>query len=146
MPQTDTEGALQLGEDLRARSPRAPGRADAEPATISVGITMFGGEQRRGAEAVLVAADQAMYRAKEEGRNQIALFRDPASRREPDAGRRPRRGSATRSPTTGSASTPSRSAASLGRDRALRAAAADDRDEGELLPAASFIERAERSG
>ena len=38
---------------------------------------MFGGKDGAGAEAVLVAADQAMYRAKEEGRNRIALFRRP---------------------------------------------------------------------
>ena len=52
--------------------------ADAEAVTISVGITMFGGKPRGGAEAVLVAADQAMYRAKQGGRNRIALFRDPS--------------------------------------------------------------------
>ena len=78
MPQSDTAGALQLGEDLRAQvAENAAAGLDIEQATISVGITMFGGERGIGAEAVLVAADQAMYRAKEEGRNQIALFQDP---------------------------------------------------------------------
>ncbi|HWB70418.1 MAG TPA: GGDEF domain-containing protein, partial [Solirubrobacterales bacterium] len=78
MPQTDTAGALQLGEDLRAQVAEGPPPGvDAPAATISVGITMFGGDRELGAEAVLVAADQAMYRAKEEGRNQIALFQDP---------------------------------------------------------------------
>ena len=78
VPQTDTAGALQLGEDLRAQV--AEGRIEAEQGagTISVGITMFGGGLEAGAEAVLVAADQAMYRAKEDGRNRIALFHDPS--------------------------------------------------------------------
>src|SRR3954465_2446565 len=62
MPQSDTAGALQLGEDLRAQvAETAAAGLDMEQATISVGITMFGGERGVGAEAVLVAADQAMY-------------------------------------------------------------------------------------
>src|SRR5262249_56983420 len=76
MPQTDTGGALQLGEDLRAEvADGFPVDSDLGAATISVGITMFGGKGGgAGAEAVLVAADQAMYRAKGEGRNRTALF------------------------------------------------------------------------
>src|SRR3954469_8695055 len=66
MPQTDTAGALQLGEDLRAEvADGFPADSELGAATISVGITMFGAESSAGAEAVLVAADQAMYRAKE---------------------------------------------------------------------------------
>lgn len=149
MPQSDTAGALQLGEDLRAQVAESAAPApDAESTTISVGITMFGGERDVGAEAVLVAADQAMYRAKEEGRNQIALFQDP---REP---RRRTRGRQTTTARIREALThdrlslhtqPIRSLASGGIERyelLLRMTG----DQGELLPAASFIATAERSG
>jgi diguanylate cyclase (GGDEF)-like protein len=149
MPQSDTAGALQLGEDLRAQvAESAVPVADAESATISVGITMFGGEREVGAEAVLLAADQAMYRAKGEGRNQIALFEDP---------REPRRHLQRRQTTTARIrdalthdrlslhTQPIRSLASGGIERyelLLRMTG----ENGELLPAASFIEAAERSG
>ena len=46
--------------------------------TISVGIAMFGRKPRGSSEGVLVAADQAMYTAKQGGRDRIALFRDPS--------------------------------------------------------------------
>ena len=110
---------------------------------------MFGGKRDVGAEAVLVAADQAMYRAKEEGRNRIALFHGPEDpeRREP-----------LRAQTTSArirdalthdrlrlASQPIHNLASGGVERyelLLRMTG----DDGELLPAASFIEVAERSG
>jgi diguanylate cyclase (GGDEF)-like protein len=148
MPQTDTTGALQLGEDLRAQvaegvrpTPEAPG------ATISIGVAMFGGGLG-GAEAVLVAADQAMYRAKEGGRDRIALFRDPS---EPQRGPKRRQTTAARirDALTGERlslqTQPIRSLASGGIERyelLLRMRS----EEGELLPAASFIEAAERSG
>jgi diguanylate cyclase (GGDEF)-like protein len=149
MPQTDTDGALRLGEDLRAEVAEdvAPG-PDGESSTISVGITMFGSEADVSAEAVLVAADQAMYRAKEEGRNQISLFRDPG---EPE--RLQRRGQTTSARIRDALthdrlslhSQPIRSLASGGIERyelLLRMTG----DNGELLPAAAFIEAAERSG
>ena len=150
MPQTDVEGAMHLGEDLRAQvADSVRPASDAEPATISVGITMFGGgEKGAGAEAVLVAADQAMYRAKEGGRNQIALFRDPNEpQREPE--RRQTTAARIRDALTDDRlslhTQPIRSLASGGIERyelLLRMTS----DEGELLPAASFIEAAERSG
>jgi diguanylate cyclase (GGDEF)-like protein len=80
MPQSDTAGAMQLGEDLRAAVAEGSlSAAEQGSSTISVGITMFGGMRDAGAEAVLVAADQAMYRAKEEGRDRVALFEDPGA-------------------------------------------------------------------
>jgi diguanylate cyclase (GGDEF)-like protein len=148
-PQTDTAGALQLGEDLRAQVAESARPApEAAPATISVGITMFGGKDATGAEAVLVAADQAMYRAKEEGRNQIALFRDPEEpRRDPE--RRQTTAARIRDAITDDRlslhTQPIRSLASGGIERyelLLRMRS----EEGELLPAASFIGAAERSG
>jgi diguanylate cyclase (GGDEF)-like protein len=148
MPQSDVSGALQLGEDLRAQVAEESAGSNAEGATISVGITMFGGERGVGAEAVLLAADQAMYSAKEEGRNQIALFQDP------DEPKRLQRRRQTTSAKIREALThdrlslhtqPIRSLASGGIERyelLLRMTG----DDGELLPAAAFIEAAERSG
>jgi diguanylate cyclase (GGDEF)-like protein len=149
MPQTDTTGALHLGEDLRAQVAESVSPApDEAAATISVGITMFGGERGIGAEAVLLAADQAMYRAKEDGRNQIALFQDPDE---------PKRQHQRRQTTTARIrdaltndrlslhTQPIRSLASGGIERyelLLRMTG----ENGELLPAAAFIETAERSG
>jgi diguanylate cyclase (GGDEF)-like protein len=149
MPQTDTAGALQLGEDLRAQVAESAAPApDAENATISVGITMFGGEQNAGGEAVLIAADQAMYRAKAEGRNKIALFQDPAESRRYE-GRRQTTSARIRDALTHDRlslhTQPIRSLASGGIERyelLLRMTG----ENGELLPAASFIETAERSG
>jgi diguanylate cyclase (GGDEF)-like protein len=149
MPQTDTAGALQLGEDLRAQVAEGFSQnAEIAPASISVGITMFGGQSGAGTEAVLLAADQAMYRAKEEGRNRIMLFQAPGEAADP----------ARRAQTTSArirdaltqdrlslATQPIRSLANGGIERYelfLRMTG----EGGELLPAASFIEVAERSG
>ncbi len=148
MPQTDTEGALQLGEDLRAQvAEHARPSPEADPVTISVGVTMFGGEQTESPESVLVAADQAMYRAKEDGRNQIALYREPG---ETEAPRRRQTTSARiRDALTQDRlslhTQPIRSLASGGIERyelLLRMTS----DDGQLLPAADFIGAAERSG
>jgi len=149
MPQTDTAGALQLGEDLRAQVAESTGSdQDGDGATISVGITMFGGERGVGAEAVLVAADQAMYRAKEEGRNQIALFQDPGEP-ERQARRRQTTSARIRDALTQDRlslhTQPIRSLASGDVERYELLLRMTDAD-GELLPAASFIEAAERSG
>jgi diguanylate cyclase (GGDEF)-like protein len=150
IPQTDVEGAMQLGEDLRSQvAETVRPTSDADPATISVGITMFGGgEKGTGSEAVLVAADQAMYRAKEAGRNQIILCRDP-SEPQHDPERRQTTAARIRDAITGDRlslhTQPIRSLASGGIERyelLLRMRS----EEGELLPAASFISAAERSG
>jgi diguanylate cyclase (GGDEF)-like protein len=148
MPQTDTAGALQLGEDLRSQVLEGlPLNSEIGGATISVGITMFGGKSGAGAEAVLVAADQAMYQAKAEGRNRIMLFHAPA---ESEAMARVQTTSARiRDALTQNrlrlATQPIRSLTSGGIERyelLLRMTG----DSGELLPASSFIEAAERSG
>lgn len=148
MPQTDTAGALQLGEDLRAQvAENAQLAPESAGTTISVGITMFGGG-RGGSEAVLAAADQAMYRAKEGGRNQIALFRDPS---EPQRGPRRQQSTAARirdaltEDRLSLHTQPIRSLASGGIERYELLLRMTD-EAGQILPAASFIEAAERSG
>jgi diguanylate cyclase (GGDEF)-like protein len=148
MPQTDTAGAVQLGEDLRAEvAAEFPAGREPGPATISVGITMFGGQRGVTAEAVLIAADQAMYRAKAEGRDRVALFQDPSEREAP------RRGQSTSAQIRDAlthnrlslASQPIHNLTSGGIERyelLLRMTGAD----GDLLPASAFIQAAERSG
>ncbi|HVO55093.1 MAG TPA: EAL domain-containing protein [Solirubrobacterales bacterium] len=148
MPQTDTAGAVQLGEDLRAEvADGFPAESELGGTTISVGISIFG-KGGSGAEAVLVAADQAMYRAKEEGRNRIALFE------EPEAGTLdPRRGQTTSARIRDAltqdrlalATQPIHDLASgvIARYELLLRMAGEG---GELLPARSFIEVAERTG
>jgi diguanylate cyclase (GGDEF)-like protein len=149
MPQTDTAGAMQLGEDLRAQVAEGLAQgAEIGEATISVGITMFSGSDAVGAEAVLVAADQAMYQAKSEGRNRITLFHAPGENG--DTAKRAQTTSARiRDALTQNrfhlATQPIRSLTSGGIERyelLLRMTG----DDGELLPASSFIEAAERSG
>jgi diguanylate cyclase (GGDEF)-like protein len=149
MPQSDVEGALQLGEDLRLQV------ADdfvAEPelvgATISVGITMFGAESDGGAEAVLAAADEAMYRAKAEGRDRISLFESPVEATKVDS-RRMTTSAKIRNAITQNrlslATQPIHSLADGAIERfelLLRMRG----ESGELLPARSFIGVAERSG
>ncbi|HEY5941619.1 MAG TPA: EAL domain-containing protein [Solirubrobacterales bacterium] len=149
MPQTDTAGAMQLGEDLRNQVAEGlPANVELEGATISVGISMFGGQDEVAAEAVLVAADEAMYQAKKEGRNQIMLFHTPGES-EKKAQRTQTVSARIRDALTQDrlrlATQPIRSLASGGIERyelLLRMTG----DDGELLPASSFIEAAERSG
>lgn len=149
MPQTDTTGALQLGEDLRTQVAEGLGPgSELDGATISVGIAMFGGQGEVAAEAVLVAADEAMYQAKKQGRNRIMLFHTPGGNGE-KAERMQTTSARIRDALTQDrlrlATQPIRSLASGGIERyelLLRMTG----DEGELLPAASFIEAAERSG
>jgi diguanylate cyclase (GGDEF)-like protein len=149
MPQTDTAGALQLGEELRSQVAEAVAPSpEGAGATISVGITMFGASREVAAEAVLVAADQALYRAKEEGRNRIALFEDPSE------GQRSRPAQLTTTARIRDALTQNRlslatqpiqnlSSGGVERYEVLLRMAGEG---GELLPAAEFIEAAERVG
>jgi diguanylate cyclase (GGDEF)-like protein len=148
MPQSDVEGALQLGEDLRVEVADAfAGDPELAGASISVGITMFGAEADGGAEAVLAAADQAMYRAKAEGRNRISLFEAPVEA-VGDARRLTTSAKIRNALTQNRLSLATQPIASLA-DGAIERFELLLRmrgEAGELLPASAFIGVAERSG
>jgi diguanylate cyclase (GGDEF)-like protein len=60
----------RLRPRARPRKPRTRGRRPEEIITVSIGVAEHGGKLER-AEDVIRAADQALYRAKEGGRNQV---------------------------------------------------------------------------
>jgi diguanylate cyclase (GGDEF)-like protein len=149
VPQTDAGGAMALGEDLRVQvAIGCAEETDQAKVTISIGIMLFDGKSRTGAEAILVAADQAMYRAKAEGRDRVAVFTGPDEQRRA---------------TAAGLTTSARIRDALTQDR-LRLAGQPildlasggivryelllrmTGDNGELLPAAQFIGVAERTG
>jgi diguanylate cyclase (GGDEF)-like protein len=149
MPQSDVEGALQLGEDLRVQvADDFRTEPDLVGATISVGITMFGAESDGGAEAVLAAADEAMYRAKAEGRDRISLFEAPVEATHSDARRLTTSAKIRNALTQNRLSLATQPIQSLadGVVQRFELLLRMRGESGELLPARSFIGVAERSG
>lgn len=75
MPQTGREGALVEGERIREIIAAAPfgDVGDARPVTVSGGVSVLDHENMLNAEDLLRAADQALYEAKRNGKNQVVL-------------------------------------------------------------------------
>jgi diguanylate cyclase (GGDEF)-like protein/PAS domain S-box-containing protein len=148
LPQTDRDGAILFAEDLRREVRLQTKTIGPAPVTVSIGVAMFGGETEDGGEPALVAADLAMYEAKEQGRDRVALVEEPQEAR----GLRPPR-----------LSTSALIRDALVRDRLvlyqqpiidLRSGRADRHElllriaeeDGEMIPAARFIQTAEQFG
>ncbi len=75
LPETDAHGAYAVASNIfkaieRLEIPHAKSRV-AKHVTISLGITVYHAESGIDKEALLGVADQALYRAKQLGRNQI---------------------------------------------------------------------------
>jgi len=76
LPETDTDGARAVAERIRAGVSRLSfsgiGVDDSVRMTISVGVATFPVQARAGA-SLIVAADQAMYVAKRNGKNAVVV-------------------------------------------------------------------------
>ncbi|MFD2980359.1 diguanylate cyclase, partial [Klebsiella pneumoniae] len=79
LPDTDLNGALILAERIR-QSVQAlpPYGGDLKPVSVSVGVGVQvpGGVQSLG--ELMAGADEALYRAKRNGRNRVEIATDPA--------------------------------------------------------------------
>ncbi|MFB4394847.1 MULTISPECIES: diguanylate cyclase domain-containing protein [unclassified Pseudomonas] len=72
LPETELAGALLLAERIRASVEGLPPFGnDEQPVTVSVGIGLFSPGTQHDLARVLGAADEALYRAKANGRNRV---------------------------------------------------------------------------
>jgi two-component system cell cycle response regulator len=77
MPHTDTDGAMMAGERLRAAvdNHHFEGLPSAGSVTVSIGVTTLSGDGDIDMDGLIKQADEALYRAKMNGRNKVENFR-----------------------------------------------------------------------
>ena len=75
LPDTGEEGALVLAQALREAVQEAPAQWGAASISLTVSVGVWGGlvTGSTTSESLVAAADAAMYRAKESGRNRVSL-------------------------------------------------------------------------
>lgn len=78
LPETPLKGAIDVAERIRATVATTPLVATGNriEATVSIGISCFP-EDGRTIDAIAARADQAMYAAKQQGRNRVVRFAQP---------------------------------------------------------------------
>jgi two-component system, sensor histidine kinase LadS len=74
LPETGEDGAVKVAERIRARveeqSP-AGGESGMAPVTVSVGVATVLSTRIQAPEELIALADEALYRAKAQGRNRV---------------------------------------------------------------------------
>ncbi|MFO8154560.1 MAG: GGDEF domain-containing protein, partial [Thiohalospira sp.] len=78
LPDTDLKGAAALAEELREYVASTPMEEGVAGVTISLGVATL--EDDDSAEELLKRADDALYQAKEGGRNRVAVIEPPTER------------------------------------------------------------------
>ena len=75
MPETRLQNAKEICDRLRMALENSPFQGKAGPAyiTVSIGIAGFPGDGDS-SESLIQAADQALYRAKQDGRNRVIVY------------------------------------------------------------------------
>jgi diguanylate cyclase (GGDEF)-like protein/PAS domain S-box-containing protein len=75
LPGTDFSGAVIFAERLRSYVADTPAQSSNEtiPITVSIGIAMFGAGDDA-SDTIMARADDALYRAKESGRNRVEVM------------------------------------------------------------------------
>ena len=77
LPKTHLAGALTVAERIAAEMQRIKAGPAGLKVTASFGVSGFPGRSVNTSEQLVRTADEALYRAKREGRNKISLFQAP---------------------------------------------------------------------
>ena len=75
LPNTEHDGAIKIAEQIRLNISQTPIHADSHQltVTVSIGISCTIVESGLNSNAMFLAADKALYKAKELGRNQVVM-------------------------------------------------------------------------
>ncbi|WP_078119998.1 GGDEF domain-containing protein [Thiosocius teredinicola] len=82
LPDTPNEGALRVAEELRRTLESAPVTVDGQEISVTISVGLYSSGRlisSQTPDAMIATADEALYRAKSNGRNRIETVEAPAS-------------------------------------------------------------------